>query len=150
MISLWCYRKARLPFPVTQGSTHTFCIQRFQSIQFGCKQFSRHATKTLIIELIGLCLKMMRTCRWYFDELFFFEMKIWNKGMVGIMLCFAMVFCDSVLRGTFKVTSLELGQLCPSASEVTLKNMGKYITCIYKGTDDPTKRKAEENICNWM
>ena len=35
---------------------------------------------------------------------------------------------------SFMVTSLALGQLydCPSASEVTMKDMGKQITQLYK------------------
>ena len=47
-------------------------------------------------------------------------------------LCFIMVWYRSIWPISFRVTSLVLGQLydCPSASEVTLKDMGKPITWI--------------------
>ena len=54
--------------------------------------------------------------------------------MVCHLLYFVVVWYQSILSISIRVNSLALGQSydCPSASEVTLKNMGKCMTWIYK------------------
>ena len=66
------------------------------------------------------------------------------------MLCFVVVRSMLVLPIAFRVTSLALGQSydCPSASEITLKDMGKCITSIRKyRSSNHNKTKHSNTIC---
>ena len=57
----------------------------------------------------------------------------WIMQMVQYLLwCDDVVCFESILPIFVRVISLAMGQSCPSASEVHLKHMGKYIKGIYK------------------
>ena len=67
----------------------------------------------------------------------------WIMHTVCVLSPFATIWYQSVLPISFKVTSLALGQSydCPSASEVTLKNMDKLVTYESPGSNDIIRSK---------
>ena len=56
-----------------------------------------------------------------------------NIDMVCTLLCFVVVWYGLIIPIFFRVASLALGQSydCPSASEATLKSIGKYVIWIH-------------------